>query len=168
MNHYSQLLNYIKELGEDDFFVNTITQGDFNDIDLDKGQLHPLLHIQVNSGNFTTEQTILFNIQIGCFDLREINKEIVEDRFWKQDNEVDNLNEIFMPGTMIGVSDKDYDFFVFDRWGEVIYEGHDLEDGWDGYFKGEICKTDTYVWKIKLKGIDGVQRDYVGHVNLLR
>jgi gliding motility-associated-like protein len=80
----------------------------------------------------------------------------------------DNLNEIFMPGTMIGVSDKDYDFFVFDRWGEVIYEGHDLDDGWDGYFKGEICKTDTYVWKIKLRGIDGVQRDYVGHVNLLR
>jgi len=80
----------------------------------------------------------------------------------------DNLNEIFRPGTMIGVSEDDYDFFVFDRWGEVIYEGHDISDGWDGYFKGEICKTDTYVWKIKLKGIDGVRRDYIGHVNLLR
>ena len=93
MNHYTQLLNYIKQLGEADYFVNTITQGDFSNIDLDKGQLHPLLHIQINGSSFTTEQTITFNVQVGCFDIRNINKEIVQDRFWKQDNEVDNMNE---------------------------------------------------------------------------
>jgi len=93
MNHYTQLLNYIKQLGEADTFVNTITQGDFNNIDLDKGQLHPLLHIQVNGSSFTTDQTVIFSVQVGCFDIRDINKEIVQDRFWKQDNEVDNMNE---------------------------------------------------------------------------
>jgi hypothetical protein len=93
MNLYTQLLNYFKALGEADTFVNTITQGDFTKIDLDKGQLHPLLHIQVNNGIFPSDSVIQFNVQIGCFDNRDINKEIVEDRFWKQDNEVDNLNE---------------------------------------------------------------------------
>ena len=93
MNIYTQLLNYFKLLGESDTFVNTITQGDFDKIDLDKGQLHPLLHIQVNSGSFPGDAVVVFNVQIGCFDNRDINKEIVEDRFWKQDNEVDNLNE---------------------------------------------------------------------------
>jgi hypothetical protein len=93
MNIYSQLLNYFKALGDADTFVNTITQGDFDKIDLDKGQLHPLLHIQINNGSFPSESVVVFNVQIGCFDNRDINKEIVEDRFWKQDNEVDNLNE---------------------------------------------------------------------------
>jgi len=93
MNHYSELLTYIKLLGDNDPFVNTITQGDFDKIDLDKGQLHPLLHVQINGSTFSTDQTIVFNVQIGCFDIRDTNKEIVEDRFWKQDNEVDNMNE---------------------------------------------------------------------------
>ena len=93
MNHYTQLLTYIKQLGESDYFVNTITQGDFDKIDLDKGQLHPLLHVQINGSTFSTDQTIIFNVQVGCFDIRDINKEIVNDRFWKQDNEVDNMNE---------------------------------------------------------------------------
>ena len=93
MNHYSELLTYIKSLGEADYFVNTITQGDFDKIDLDKGQLHPLLHIQINSSSFSNSQTVLFSVQVGCFNIRDINKEIVEDRFWRQDNEVDNMNE---------------------------------------------------------------------------
>jgi len=82
--------------------------------------------------------------------------------------QADGLNEIFMPGTMIGVSEDDYNFHIFDRWGEQIYEGHDIEDGWDGTFKGSMSQTGVYVWLIKLKGIDGLSREYRGHVNLLR
>jgi gliding motility-associated-like protein len=80
----------------------------------------------------------------------------------------DGLNEVFMPGTMIGVAEKDYNFFIFDRWGEVIYEGHDLDDGWDGFYKGSLSQTGVYVYYVKLKGIDGLQREFRGHVNLLR
>jgi len=82
----------------------------------------------------------------------------------------DRLNELFMPGSLVGVSEKDYSFYIFDRWGEKIWEGHDIEDGWDGTVDGgsKIAQTDTYVWIIKLKGIDGIQREYRGHVNILK
>ncbi len=82
----------------------------------------------------------------------------------------DGINELFMPGSLVGVSEDDYNFFVYDRWGEKIWEGHNLSDGWDGTAKGgsEIVQTGVYVWKIKLKGIDGLIRDYVGHVNVLK
>jgi gliding motility-associated-like protein len=82
----------------------------------------------------------------------------------------DGLNDIFRPGSLVGVSEKDYNFYIFDRWGEKIWEGHDLDSGWDGTVKGGslIAQTDTYVWLIKLKGIDGLQREYRGHVNLLK
>lgn len=93
LNHYTELLYFIKQLGDTDPFVNTITQGDFDRIDLDKGNIFPLLHINITGGQFTNGQTIVFNIQLGCFDIRDINNEVVSDKFWLQDNEVDNLNE---------------------------------------------------------------------------
>ena len=82
----------------------------------------------------------------------------------------DGINEIFKPGAMIGVAENDYTFLIFNRWGEKIYEGHDIEDGWDGTVKGgsEPAQTGVYVWLIKLKGIDGPSREYTGHVNVLK
>lgn len=82
----------------------------------------------------------------------------------------DGINDIFMPGTMIGISPEDYNFYIYNRWGEVIWEGHDLNDGWDGTAKGgsEIVQDGTYVWLIKLKGNDGLIREYRGHVNVLK
>jgi len=92
MNHYSELLGYIKQLGEADPFVNTITQGDFEDVDLDKYNLYPLLHIQINGGNLNNGQAITLSVQIGCLQQRSsVNEK--PDKFWDNDNEVDNLNE---------------------------------------------------------------------------
>lgn len=93
MNHYTQLLRYIKQLAEQDSFVNTVTQGEFDRLDLDKGNLFPLVHIQINSGSFSNGQTLSFNLQVGCFAVRDKVNEIVSDKFWLQDNEVDNMNE---------------------------------------------------------------------------
>lgn len=93
MNHYTELLYYIKQLADSDEFVNTVTQGTFDKIDLDKGNLFPLVHISINQAQFSNGSTVSFNVQLGCLNIRDINKEIVADKFWKQDNEVDNLNE---------------------------------------------------------------------------
>ena len=93
MNHYTELISYIAELGDADPYVNTITQGDFDKTDLDKGQLHPLLHINISGSSFPAESVVGFSVQIGCFSDRDTNKEIVNDRLWENDNEVDNMNE---------------------------------------------------------------------------
>ena len=93
MNHYTELLYYIKSLGDADPFINTVTQGEFDRLDLDKANIFPLLHINIIGGGFTNGQTVTFDLEIGAFDIRDINKEIVTDKFWLQDNEVDNLNE---------------------------------------------------------------------------
>ena len=92
MNQYSELLNYLKTLAESDDFINTITQGDTSDYDLDKGNIFPVLNIDVNNATFTNGQTIGFDVEIACMDIRDNNKETRTDKFWLQDNEVDNLN----------------------------------------------------------------------------
>ncbi|CAB4148830.1 hypothetical protein UFOVP530_36 [uncultured Caudovirales phage] len=92
MNQYSELLRYIKSLAQADILVNTVTKGDFDTLDLDKMNIFPLVHIAITGASFTNGSTVNFSVQVGCFDIRDINKEIRDNKFWEQDNEVDNHN----------------------------------------------------------------------------
>ena len=93
MNQYTELLYYIKSLADADALVNTVTKGDFELLDLDKANIFPLVHINITDAGFTNGSTVKFSLQVGCFDIRDINKEIRDNKFWEQDNEVDNHNE---------------------------------------------------------------------------
>ena len=93
MNQYTQVLTYLKELAEQDSFVNTVTQGDMSDIDLYKMNVFNLVHIDVLTANFTNGQTISFDVEVFCGQVRDSNKQDEGTKFWNQDNEVDNLNE---------------------------------------------------------------------------
>lgn len=96
LNHYTELLNYIKGLAEKDPLVNVVTQGYFDDIDLDKMTLYPLVHIQINSGGFTNGQTVRFNVTLGALTDRDSNnEEIGSKEFLSNTNEEDNYNEMF-------------------------------------------------------------------------
>lgn len=77
----------------------------------------------------------------------------------------DQLNEIFQPkGIGIGA----YELQVFNRWGELIFSSTDFTRGWDGTYKGQPCKVDTYAWKISLQNTFGQTRKTEGHVSLIR
>lgn len=93
MNQYSEVLKYIKDIAERDPFINTITQGDLSDAFLNKRDIYPLLHIDINTGSFIGGQVIVFNTSLTCVQQRDLNKEIVNEKFYDNDNEVDNHNE---------------------------------------------------------------------------
>ncbi|MBX3164397.1 MAG: gliding motility-associated C-terminal domain-containing protein [Bacteroidetes bacterium] len=57
----------------------------------------------------------------------------------------DNLNDAFRAVTR-GV--KEFKLSVFNRWGAKVFESTDVNQGWDGTYKGEPCKVDVYVWKV--------------------
>lgn len=92
MNQLTQLYEYIKQLAEADSLVNSVRKLPFTDIDLDKEIVFPLVNVFIGAGAFTNGSTINFTVQVGCFDVRDINKELRTDNFWQQDNEVDNHN----------------------------------------------------------------------------
>lgn len=80
----------------------------------------------------------------------------------------DGVNDVFLP-IIMGADDKDYTFFIFNRWGELIWEAHHLDIGWDGMSKGQMSKTDVYVWKINVADAQTNEvHEYVGHVTLLK
>jgi gliding motility-associated-like protein len=64
-----------------------------------------------------------------------------------------------------------YDFTVriFNRWGEIIWESHDVEQGWDGIYGGQEVQSGIYAWDIEFGDASTDKRyTYHGHVNVLR
>jgi gliding motility-associated-like protein len=58
----------------------------------------------------------------------------------------DGLNDIFRINGASFV--KDFEFRIFNRWGEQIFRSQNPELGWDGTFKGKRQPAGTYTYKI--------------------
>ena len=43
---------------------------------------------------------------------------------------------------------KKYHLYIYNRWGQRIYETTDINKGWDGTFKGNPCMQGAYVYRI--------------------
>lgn len=74
-------------------------------------------------------------------------------------------NDIFHP--MITGADE-YHLMIYNRWGEMVFETYDQAQGWDGYYKGQLCQQDAYVWKAEVAFINGDEKVFVGDVTLIR
>ncbi|OFY71484.1 MAG: hypothetical protein A3G23_11255 [Bacteroidetes bacterium RIFCSPLOWO2_12_FULL_37_12] len=61
------------------------------------------------------------------------------------------------------------DFKIFNRWGEMVFQSSDINNGWDGNFKGKPQEMDTYIYYIIAKSSDtGEQIFQKGDVLLIR
>ena len=56
---------------------------------------------------------------------------------------------------------------VFNRWGQVVYEGSD-DDGWDGRRNGEPAPPEVYTYLIKMRAPSGKITQEKGDVTLIR
>lgn len=74
-------------------------------------------------------------------------------------------NNIFFPFTEYV---KEFEMLIFNRWGEMVFASHDINIGWNGYYRGEICQQDVYVYKLKVEYTDGIIETRIGDVTLLR
>ncbi|MFZ5553706.1 MAG: T9SS type B sorting domain-containing protein [Bacteroidota bacterium] len=80
----------------------------------------------------------------------------------------DGINDVLQP-IISGHDALKYEFFVFDRWGELIFYSQNSSVPWDGTYKGMMSKQDVYVWKLKARKLsNGDSVEYYGHVSLLK
>jgi gliding motility-associated-like protein len=79
----------------------------------------------------------------------------------------DGLNDVFY---VYGEEITELNLRVYDRWGALIFESNDKNEGWDGRANGgrEIAQEDVYVYKVFIKDFQGRQYKYNGHVSLLK
>ena len=74
-------------------------------------------------------------------------------------------NTIFYP---ISVGVEKYRLVVYNRWGEKVFETTDVNQGWDGYYRGELSAQDVYVWRAEVTTINGDSKVYSGDVTLIQ
>ncbi len=63
---------------------------------------------------------------------------------------------------------EEIDFKVYDRWGEKIFETQDLNQGWDGTYKGKACEPGVYFYYLQATCSAGVKSLIKGNVTLIR
>lgn len=80
----------------------------------------------------------------------------------------DGKNDIFMPVFSDPSYVTDYEFLVFDRWGNLLFNTNDPYKGWDGRVKGDTGQIDTYVFRCWVRGLDGKDHRFIGSINLIR
>ena len=85
----------------------------------------------------------------------------------------DEFNQLFKPIFTSGFDPFFYTFSVYNRYGNLIFESHDPEMGWDGsYNDGKTnynCPIGDYVWTVEYTLYDlGAKNKVVGSVNLVR
>jgi|YNPMSStandDraft_1061717.scaffolds.fasta_scaffold00131_6 gliding motility-associated-like protein len=75
----------------------------------------------------------------------------------------DNLNNTFKP--IITFVDKEgYVLKIFDRWGFLIFETHDITQGWDGKLANKVCPPGMYTYYFMYRTIDGQIKERSGAV----
>jgi len=52
-----------------------------------------------------------------------------------------------------GVDEFNFELLIFNRWGEIIYESHDVNSSWDGTYNGQIVPAGTYIWIAHVKDV---------------
>ncbi len=169
-------------LGEDIYLVNLSVHGatyfwDFGD-GLTSTDREPV-HRYEQPGTY--DITLIAKNEHGCVDtLKKVGVVLIEKGGKIQvpnaftpntsgpvgsDGSGAGKNDVFLP-VLEGVTS--FHMMIYNRWGELLFESREKNYGWSGYYKGQLCPKDVYVYKLELKFSDGRSDTMVGDVTLIR
>ena len=79
----------------------------------------------------------------------------------------DGINDLFF-GKGFGI--KDFEIFIYNRWGDEIFYSKDRYEGWDGHANSgdKIAQQDVYVFVVKITDIYKMPHIVTGKVTLIR
>jgi gliding motility-associated-like protein len=124
-------------------------------------------HIYTVPGDYLI--TLIATDEKGCVDSISKWIRVIPERFiyipnsFTPDN--DECNEFFF-GRFIGIMGGH--FYLYNRWGELIFESTDLNFKWDGTYQGVPVQNGTYSWYFIYEIGKGIFEDLSGHVNVIR
>jgi gliding motility-associated-like protein len=78
----------------------------------------------------------------------------------------ERTNHVFYPFVQKGI--VEYKLQIFSRWGELLFETTDINQGWDGYYGGKLAQQGVYIWRVTATFSDGRIIEQAGDVTLLR
>ncbi len=92
-----------------------------------------------------------------------------------------NENDVYLPNIFSPNRDNNNDelrirsnfiekleLYIYDRWGQKVYETHNKDFKWDGTFEGVELKPDVYGYYFKVFCVDGQTYSDKGNITILR
>jgi gliding motility-associated-like protein len=119
--------------------------------------------------------TLTASSTLGCVDTYDLTIQYQEDEIFYIPNSFtpdgDNFNQTFKPIFTTGFDPYNFEMIIYSRWGEIVFETHDANMGWDGSYgtDGRDVQDGSYTYKIIYKNPQKDERTIVvGHVSLVR
>lgn len=113
--------------------------------------------------------TVVATNDFGCTATRSVSFNlrrclVIPNAFTPGNDEFNDTFGVVLAGDNIEI----VEFFVYNRWGQKVFEATPTMKRWDGNFDGDEAPSDVYVYYIKVRYPDGTEDGYQGDVTLLR
>jgi gliding motility-associated-like protein len=69
---------------------------------------------------------------------------------------------------LYGAQIQSIEFYVYNRWGQRVFESKELNKTWDGTYKGELLNAGVYPYLIKVVFLNGDTMEKRGNITLVR
>lgn len=123
----------------------------------------------------TTTYTITVTDIFGCISIDQmtifvnVERPIYVPNIFSPNN--DGNNEYFNVFGNLAVDEVEK-LLVYDRWGNLVYEGSpqhsEADEGWNGDFNGEPVNSGVFAWMAQVRFIDDAVITYSGTVTVVR
>ena len=77
----------------------------------------------------------------------------------------DNMNDVLY---VRGKGVAELKFFIYDRWGEKVFETTSLDNGWDGTFRGKKMNKAVFVYYLEATFVGGEEVTQKGDITLVK
>lgn len=82
----------------------------------------------------------------------------------------DGTNDWFQPSFSVPVIN--YELYIFDRWGGIVFSTTNPNEPWYGTFRnelsGDVVQSGVYAWKLKVQDpLTGLKQEQFGHVTVV-
>ncbi len=77
----------------------------------------------------------------------------------------DGKNDVFK---VYGMGTQDFEIYIYDRWGKLVYTSKDMNEGWNGKLNDKELPDGIYNYVVIQKDVMGIRHTKPGSVTLIR
>lgn len=123
------------------------------------------------SNNSYSELSVFVYDRRGCSNVSTLKIEFIpcdESFIWVPNSFTPNSNNRNDYFKAYGINIKKFEMTIYNRWGEKLFITKNLEQGWDGRYKGKDAQIGVYVYKIIYTDVSNEEKNIVGKVSLIK
>jgi gliding motility-associated-like protein len=122
----------------------------------------------------TGEYTIYLTVtdDLGCTDTSSVKVIVLSDVLYYIPNaftpDGNEYNQVWKY-SFAGIETYGFSMYIYNRWGEMIWESHDVSGHWDGSYNGYTVPDGVYMWRADFDVLNDAERRVLnGSITVLR